>query len=106
MAMMWSPSTTAPGVVDGDQPVGVAVEGQAGVGPFRHHLEPQVLGMGGAATVIDVATIGVVVDDDDVGTEALEGGRGDRLAAPLAQSSTSVRPSRRWPARMPVRCST
>ena len=32
MAMMWSPSTTRTGVVDGDQPVGVAVEGDAEIG--------------------------------------------------------------------------
>ena len=28
MAMSWSPSTTLPRVVDGEHPVGVAVEGQ------------------------------------------------------------------------------
>ena len=63
------------GVVDGDQPVGVAVEGQPGVGPFGHDREPEVLRMGGAAAIVDVAAIGVVVDDDDVGAEALERGR-------------------------------
>ena len=37
MAMMWSPSTTAPGVVDSEQTVGVAVEGQPEVGAVLAH---------------------------------------------------------------------
>ena len=43
-----------PGVVDGHQAVGVAVEGQPEVGPGGHHRGGQRLGVGRAAAVVDV----------------------------------------------------
>ena len=64
-----------PGGVDGDEAVGVAVERQAGVGAGIDDRQPERFRVGRAAAVVDVAPVGVIADDDDVGTESLEGGR-------------------------------
>ena len=80
------------GVVDGDQPVGVAVEGQAERRPPRPRPRA-ASGSGWVAPqlIVDVATVGLVVDHDDVGAQAVEDlRRRPRSAAPLAQSSDDV----------------
>ena len=93
---MWSPSTTAPVCVDREAPVGVAVEGEAGVGPVLDDGLLQVVEVRRAAVVVDVEAVGLGVDRDDRGAELLEHlAARPRYAAPLAQSSTTVRPSRR-----------
>ena len=64
MARIWSPSTSAPGGVDGEAPVGVAVEGEAEVGARGHDRGLERLGVGGAAAVVDVRAVGPVGEDD------------------------------------------
>ena len=53
--------------------------------------------MGRAAVVVDVAAVGLGVDDVDLGAEAPKSRRRDAEAAPLAQSTTTRSPSRRRP---------
>ena len=96
MAMMWSPSTTGPGVVDGDQPVGVAVEGQ----PERRrrradHGRREVAGVGGAAAVVDVAAVGLGVDDRRPRRRAARTRRGATARAPRRWRSRARRAARR-----------
>ena len=65
MAMIWSPSTIAPVCVDGDHPVGVAVEGEPDVGAVGD-APPRCSASGcvRAAAVVDVAAVGLGVDHD------------------------------------------
>ena len=93
MAMRWSPSTSRAGGVHGQDPIGVAVEGETGVGPAATTRGLQVLGVGRAATGVDVGAVGLGVDDLDVGAEALSAPGAERDAEPLAQSTTRWRPS-------------
>ena len=101
MAMSWSPSTSVAALVDGQHPVGVAVEGQPDVGAAASTTASlQRARVGRAAAGVDVRAVGLGVDDLDLGTERAGRRRGATVdAAPLAQSSTtrspsSVRPSR------------
>ena len=78
MAMIWSPSISAPSVIDGQHPVGIAVEGEPDVGPMVEHRLLEVVGVGGATAVVDVRAVGVGVDHRDLGAEAPQHMRGDR----------------------------
>ena len=53
------------GRVDGQHPVGVAVEGEPDVGAARHDRAPQVLGVGRAAAGVDVGAVRLVVEHLD-----------------------------------------
>ena len=50
------------GVVDREAAVGVAVEGEAGVGAVREHRLAQPRQVGGSAALVDVDAVGLVVD--------------------------------------------
>ena len=56
-------------LVDDNQPVGIAIERNADVGPSLQHLGRQRFGCGRAALVVDVAAIGLDADLDDLGAE-------------------------------------
>ena len=69
-AISWSPSTTVAGLVDHDQPVGVAVERQADVARrSRPPLRCSACGCGRSAAVVDVGAIGRHPERDDVGAK-------------------------------------
>ena len=80
-----SPVATAPGVVDGEKAIGVAVEGEAEVGTARHDLGGEGFGVGGTAAVVDVGAVGVVGDGVHLGAEARQhlgrDGRGGAVGA-------------------------
>ncbi len=62
----------APGV-DGDDPVGVPIEGQPEVRPFSDNRLGQLPGVGRAAPVVDVRAVGLDGQDgDELGTSRLE----------------------------------
>ena len=58
--------------IDGEHPVGVTVEGQPEVGAVRQDRRLQVLGVGGAAVLVDVDAVGLDVDRHDDRAERLE----------------------------------
>ena len=72
-----SPVASAPRVVDGQQPVGVTVEGEPDIGAARGDLGGEGFGVGGAAAVVDVGAVGVDGDGHDVGAETGEHLGGD-----------------------------
>ena len=55
IAITWSPSMTPTGLVDGDQPVAVAVEGEAGERAVSTTARGKPGRVGGAALAVDVA---------------------------------------------------
>ena len=63
-------------VVDGQAAVGIAVEGQAHIGPDLDNLGLQLLRVSGTAALVDIEAVRLVVDRDDLRTLGLEGGRG------------------------------
>ena len=78
------------------RPIGVAVERDTGVGAEADHRLGHDLRVEGAAPVVDVLAVGLVVDGVHLGPEAPQqrpGAIDD--AAPFAQSTTTRRPSRR-----------
>ena len=64
-------------VVDCEHPVGVAVEGQTEIGFAFDDCSLQIVGIRRPAMVIDIAPVGCVVDDLDVGTDRGQHGRGN-----------------------------
>ena len=56
-------------LVGQDHPVGVAVQGDAQIGTARSHGRLHAFGMGGAAFVVDVGTVGVDADGDHLGAQ-------------------------------------
>ena len=58
--------------VDGDQTVGVTVEGDADVGPLGSHHGAQTARIRGPAAGVDVAAVGTGVDDHHLRARALE----------------------------------
>ena len=86
--------------VDGQDAVGVAVEGQAEVGaPLRHRLL-QVAGIGRAAPGVDVGAVGLRVQHRDLGAERLEHERRGGARRAVGVSMTTRRPSSRRPSSM------
>ena len=63
--------------VHGQAAVGVAVVGHAHVRPDRRDIVLQLLGVGGAAVVVDVEAVRGGVDDDDLGAGGPQRGRTD-----------------------------
>src|SRR5699024_9393068 len=57
------------GCVDSDEPVGVAVVGDADIRPQLHHLLDQVIRFGGTAVVVDVRPVGLGMDRGDLTAE-------------------------------------
>jgi len=55
--------------IDEDQPVGIAVERDADVGPELADLVLQLVGRGRAAIVVDVEAVRLDADGDDLGAE-------------------------------------
>ena len=64
---MWSPSTTVPSAVDREAAVGVAVVRDAEVGAVLDDGGAQRVEVGRAAAVVDVETVRLGVDRDDLG---------------------------------------
>src|ERR1700722_2340720 len=58
--------------VNGDESIGVAVEGETEVGVELHHLGDERVDMGRAAVDVDVATVRIVVDRGDARAGRLE----------------------------------
>ena len=80
-------------VVDGQAAVGVAVEGDAGVGAVLDDGRLQRAEVGGAAAVVDVEAVGLGADHDDLGAgRPQRHAARPRCAAPLAQSTTTLSP--------------
>ena len=96
----------ASGVVDGQQAVGVAVERQSEIGAIGHDRCAERVEMRGTAVVVDVATVGSVVDGGDVSGSGGEGAGARALAAPLAQSMTMRRRDRSRPSSDSIRWAT
>ena len=69
-----------PGRVDGDEPVRVAIEGEADVGAPRADFGGQRCRGGGAGADVDVHPVRVVVDDLDPGARRREDLRADHAA--------------------------
>src|SRR5690606_623854 len=57
----------------GEAAVGVAVEGDAGVGAVLDHGGAETVDVGRSAAVVDVEPVGGGVDGDDLGASAAEG---------------------------------
>ena len=66
-------------LIDEDQPVGIAVERDADVGPELPHLVLQLVGGGRAAIVVDVEAVRLDADGDDLGAELPQGVGGDAI---------------------------
>ena len=92
-AMSWSPSTRLPRGVDGQHPVGVAVEGQPGVGAPGHDLGLEGLGVGRPAPSLMLRPSGRSWRTWTVAPSRRKTSGATSDAAPLAQSSTRVRPA-------------
>ena len=85
-----------PALVDGDQPIGVAVEREPEVQPGGSHRLRQALGMGRPAAGVDVRAVRRVEQDGDIGSERAEQLRARGwLAEPLAQSIPIAQPGER-----------
>ena len=67
-------------LVDHDHAVGVAVEGDADVGPQLADLGRRPLGMQRAALVVDVAPVRLAAELEDLGAELAEHRRADAVA--------------------------
>ena len=59
-------------LVDGEEAIGITVEGDAEIGAFDQHRPLERFGVGRAATIVDVATIGRGVQHGDAGAEATQ----------------------------------
>ena len=99
MAMIWSPSIESPVGVDGQHPVGVAVEGEPDVGAALDDRRLQVLGVGRAAAGVDVRAVGRRrgAPRRSAPRRAQHRRAPPPTAAPLAQSTTTRSPSRPRP---------
>ena len=78
-----------PGLVDGYEPVGVAVENQP---DLAVQLGGQELGMGGATAVVDIETIRLAASVRTLSPNSLKRRGAARKAAPLAPSMTTSMP--------------
>ena len=95
------------GRVDGQAPVGVAVEGEAEVGVLAHDRRPQVVEVGRSAAVVDgVARPASRGSCARVAPAAANAAGATRDAAPLAQSSTTLQPVERGARRVATTWST
>ena len=99
----WSPSTTLPAAVHGDQPVGVAVEGEPEVGASAAHLCRQRRRRGGAAADVDVHAVGLVVDHVDPGAGCAEDAGPPRRPGPVRAVEDDVQARSALPVRQPTR---
>ncbi len=59
-------------VIHHDETVTITVEGDSQVGAMLQHRLLQGLGMGGTDALVDIETVGLVADDDDVGAQLVE----------------------------------
>ena len=84
-------------VVDGDQPVGVAVERQTEIGPFGHHRGRERGRVRRSATVVDVHAVGPVGDHVHGGSRI-----GEHLAGQAAASPVGGIDDDRQPVESPV----
>ena len=66
---------TSPCLVGDDQPVGIAVEGQAEIGAVHDHLLAHHRGGDGAAIAVDVGAVGLDGDRNHLGAELPQHGR-------------------------------
>src|SRR5882724_10746687 len=66
-----------------DQPIGIAIEGNADIGATRQHLAPHLLGRQRSALAIDVQTIGRYADREHLGAEFPEYRRGDLVGGTM-----------------------
>lgn len=83
--------------------VGVAVEGNAQIIAAGDDALGQGLQVGRAAAVVDIDTVGLRMDEVGVEGQRTEQVRGQALAAPLAQSTSTRRPVRSQ-SMLPSRC--
>ena len=95
IARSWSPSTTLPVRVHGQAAVGVAVEGEAGVGAVLDDRRAQRLEVGRAAVVVDVEAVGVGVDRDDRRAGVLQGAGTGRVGGALGAVEHDLEPHQR-----------
>ena len=86
------------GVVDGEQPVGVAVEGQPEVGAVLDDGGRQRRRVGGPAAGVDVAPVGGVVDGDDVGAGERQQRTGQRAGRAVGGVDDDPQPVEAAPA--------
>ena len=69
--------------IDGQHPIGVAVEGEPDVGAAGHDRTPKVIGVGRAAVRVDVGAVRLVVDHLHRRAERPEHSRGDCGGGPV-----------------------
>ena len=81
--------------VDGQHPVGVAVEGEARVGTVLEHRLAQRLEVRGAAAVVDVQPVGAGVDRDHGGAGGLERTRPGVVRRTLGAVENQAQPGQR-----------
>ena len=83
--MIWSPSTTVPVRVDGEQAVGVAVEGEPEVVAARAHAARERVQVRRADAVVDVDAVGLggrdLVLDAELREDERRDGRGGAVGA-------------------------
>ena len=81
-----------PGFVDDDQPVGVAIQGNADIRAAGDHGFLDQVEVGGAAPVVDVATVGIDADRDHFGAQFPEGRRGDLVGGAMGAIERDLQP--------------
>jgi hypothetical protein len=59
-----------PSFIHGQKSIGVAIESQTNLGAGLDHPTLQILRMGGAATIVDVVTVGGRVENVEFDTES------------------------------------
>ena len=79
-------------VVDGHQPVAVTVEGETEVGALLDHRGGERPWVGGTAAVVDVATVGLIVDGDDLGSRRGEERAGQSAGRPVGRVDDDAQP--------------
>ena len=95
MAMIWSPSTTAPLRVDEHDAVGVAVERDADVRLASDDLVLQVGRVGRAAAAVDVGAVGFRMDHIDAHAERRQDPRRDHRGGAVRAVDDGVDPGER-----------
>ena len=93
--MTASPSTSSPALVDTDEAIGVAVEREAEVEPRGGHRLGEALGMGRAASLVDVRPIGRREEDGDLGAERAEQLRCDLAGRAVGAVDPDAQPAER-----------
>src|ERR1700684_1990042 len=86
-------------LVDNDDPVGSAGERDAEIGAHFPHLSAKCVGSGRTAFTIDVETVGLHADGDDIGTEFPQGFGSDAVSRTIGAVNDNAEALKREVAR-------